>query len=148
MDNSSALETLKKYIKEKRLRFTPERAKILYKVIEMDNHFDIEELYKKLKKTDKKVVLSTVYNTIELLTECGILKKYRFGTDHYRYEKALDKPNHHHLICLSCGKITEFVSKSLDTIENKISKSNNFIIQNSTFQIFGTCNECQKETQK
>ncbi len=144
MNSSPEFEILKKHLKEKKLRYTREREKILKSIIQMKGHFDAEELYFNIKKQYKNVVLATVYNTLDLLTACGILNRYRFGTDHYRYEKILNKPNHYHLICLNCGKITEFTSNDIAQIEVKISRSRNFLIKNSSLQIFGICNECQK----
>ncbi|RCK77715.1 MAG: Ferric uptake regulation protein FUR [Ignavibacteriae bacterium] len=146
MNTPIEFEILKKHLKERNLRYTREREKILKSVLFMKDHFNAEELYITLKKQYKNVALATVYNTLELLTDCGILNRYRFGTDHYRYEKTLDKPSHYHLICLNCGKITEFNSNDLSQIENIISKKRNFFIKYSSLQIFGICDECQEDS--
>ncbi|MDI6779819.1 MAG: Fur family transcriptional regulator [Bacteroidota bacterium] len=145
MDYNSSIEILKKYIKENNLRSTPERERILKEVIKLDDHFNAEQLYNHLKKKDDKIVLATVYNTLDLFVSTGILTKYRLGAEHSYYEKVIDKPGHHHLICLECGSIVEFVAEILSNYEIKIAKQNNFKIHNSTHQIFGICEECQQK---
>jgi Fur family transcriptional regulator, ferric uptake regulator len=136
-------ELLKQYIKENNLRSTTERNNILSEILNLPGHFNAEELYKTLKRKNERIVLATVYNTLDLLVSAGILAKYRLGADHTYYEKAIDKPGHHHLVCLMCGEIIEFVADPLSDYEMRIAKKNNFQIQNSTHQIFGKCQKCQ-----
>ncbi|MDI6802773.1 MAG: transcriptional repressor [Bacteroidota bacterium] len=143
MSDNSTFDILKKYIKEKKLRSTPERERILNEVMKLDRHFTAEELYGLLKKKKEGFVLATIYNTLDLFVSAGILTKYRLGAGHSYYERAIDKPGHHHLICLECGNIIEFVADTLSDYELKIAKQNKFHVQNSTHQIFGICNKCQ-----
>ncbi|MDP2210009.1 MAG: transcriptional repressor [Bacteroidota bacterium] len=143
MSNNSTFDILKKYIKEKKLRSTPERERILNEVMKLDRHFTAEDLFGILKKRKEKFVLATIYNTLDLFVSAGILTKYRLGAERSYYERAIDKPGHHHLICLDCGNIIEFVADTLSDYELKIAKQNNFHVQNSTHQIFGICNNCQ-----
>jgi Fur family transcriptional regulator, ferric uptake regulator len=144
MGNNSTADILQNYIKEKKLRSTPERGHILNEVMKLDGHFNAEELFKIVQKKNEKIVLATVYNTLDLLVSAGILTKYRVGAEHSYYERALDKPGHHHLICLECGNIIEFMADNLSDYELKIAKQKKFQIQNSTHQIFGKCGQCQK----
>lgn len=148
MSQNTTSDILKKYIKEKKLRSTPERERILDEVLKLDRHFSAEELYDILKKKKERFVLATIYNTLDLFVSAGILTKYRLGAGHSLYERAIDKPGHHHLICLECGDILEFTADTLSDYELKIAKQNKFQIQNSTHQIFGICFKCQKETQR
>lgn len=148
MSKDSTFDILKKYIKGKKLRSTPERERILNEVMKLDRHFTAEELFGLLKKKKEGFVLATIYNTLDLFVTAGILTKYRLGAERSYYERAIDKPGHHHLICLDCGNILEFVADTLSDYELKIAKQNNFFVQNSTHQIFGICFKCQKETQQ
>jgi Fur family ferric uptake transcriptional regulator len=145
MSNNLTFDILNNYIKEKKLRSTPERNRILSEVLMLERHFTAEELYGILKKKKEGFVLATIYNTLDLFVSAGILTKYRLGAERSYYERAIDKPGHHHLICLDCGNIVEFAADTLSDYELKIAKQNNFQIQNSTHQIFGICNKCQKE---
>jgi Fur family ferric uptake transcriptional regulator len=92
-----------------------------------------------------KVSKATVYNTLELLLECGLVSKYRFAENTSRYEKAFGRPQHHHMICLSCGDIIEFVNEKLERIQDDVCAEKDFLPQSTTLQIFGTCSKCTKK---
>jgi Fur family transcriptional regulator, ferric uptake regulator len=139
-----AKENFTKYLKSGSFRITPERFVILEAVMSYDGHFDADELFFQVKSNGQKVSRATVYNTLDLLQDCGLISKYRFGENHSRYEKAFGRPQHHHLICLECGDIIEFVSDEIETIQQEVCNSNNFKSQSSTLQIFGICSKCQK----
>ncbi len=145
MDISSAKETLTKYLKEKKLRPTRERFVLLEEIMHSSGHFDADELYSTLATKGLKASRATVYNTLDLLVECGIISRYRFGENHSRYEKAFGRPRHDHLICIECGDIIEFVSEKLDKIQREVCDEKKFKHQNSTLQIFGICYKCQSK---
>lgn len=145
MDIEAARDTLATFLKDKNLRSTPERFKILDEVMKGSGHFDADELYTKLRNKGVKVSRATVYNTLDVLVTCGLISKYRFGENHSRYEKAFGRPRHDHLICLSCGDIIEFVNEKIDRLQEEVCRKKIFKPQNSTFQIFGTCSKCQKK---
>ncbi len=145
MDLDAARETLTAFLKEKKLRSTPERYKILDEVMKGTGHFDADGLYTKLRTKGLKVSRATVYNTLDLLLESGLISKYRFGENHSRYEKAFGRPRHDHLICLNCGDIIEFVNEKLIKIQEEVCRDKNFKVQNATLQIFGICSKCQKK---
>jgi Fur family ferric uptake transcriptional regulator len=92
-----------------------------------------------------KISKATVYNTLDLLKECGLVSKYRFAENTSRYEKAFGRPQHHHLICLECGDIIEFMNGHLDTLQEEVCSEKDFTQQSSTLQIFGTCSKCRKK---
>jgi Fur family ferric uptake transcriptional regulator len=92
-----------------------------------------------------KISKATVYNTLDLLQECGLVSKYRFAEKMSRYEKAFGRPQHHHLICLECGDIIEFVNDHLDTLQDEVCGEKGFTPQSSSLQVFGTCSKCKKK---
>ena len=144
MEHDAARATFGRYLKSKRLRATPVRFKILDEVMKGTGHFDAEELLGKLRSKGIKVSRATVYNTLEVFLRCGLVSKYRFGENHSRFERAFGRPRHDHLICLSCGDIIEFVNEKLNRIQEEACKEKNFRPQNSTLQIFGVCEKCQR----
>lgn len=144
MDLELAKENFTKYLKAGSYRITPERFLILDAVMTHDGHFDADELFFQMKTNGQKVSRATVYNTLDLLQDCGLISKYRFGENHSRYEKAFGRPHHHHLICLECGDIIEFVNEKIEKIQKDVCDSKNFRSQTSTLQIFGICSNCQK----
>ena len=125
-------------------RLTPERFAILDAVLQSQGHFDAEDLYYRMISGGIKVSKATVYNTLELLQECGLVSKYRFAESSSRYEKAFGRPSHHHLICLECGDIIEFVNDRLQRIQDDVCADKHFKPQSSSLQIFGTCAKCRK----
>lgn len=144
MDSALAKENFTKYLKAGSYRITPERFVILDVIMNYDGHFDADELFFQVKTSGQKVSRATVYNTLDLLQDCGLISKYRFGENHSRYEKAFGRPHHHHLICLECGDIIEFVNERIEKIQKEVSEENKFKVQTSTLQIFGICQKCQK----
>lgn len=146
MDTQAAHDILTSHLKSGgKLRITPERFAILDAVLQTQGHFDVEGLYYRLITSGVKVSKATVYNTLELLQECGLVSKYRFAENTSRYEKAFGRPQHHHLICLSCGDIIEFVSDRLERIQDDVCAEKEFVPQSTTLQIFGTCSRCTKK---
>ena len=145
MDDIAAKETLNAYLQQKKLRPTRERFLLLEEIMQTDGHFDADELFANLNAKGLKASRATVYNTLDLLVECGLISKYRFGESHSRYEKAFGRPRHDHLICLECGEIIEFVNERLDRIQKEVCDENKFTLHNSTLQIFGICSNCQNK---
>ncbi len=134
-------ETFSDFIKSKKMRQTPERFAILDKALEQKVHFDIDELYKDI-EADYHVSRSTVYNTIELLCECGIFRKHYLNENQAAYELSEDK--HLHLICLKCGAVKEIhdekVSEYLSTL-----KFRGFHPTFSSTNIYGLCSSCSRK---
>lgn len=143
MDINAAKNTLSQYLADKKLRPTRERFLLLEEIMKTIGHFDADTLHASLIAKGLKASRATVYNTLDLLVECGLISKYRFGESQSRYEKAFGRPRHDHLICLECGDIIEFVSQKLERIQQEVCQENKFRLQNSTLQIFGTCSKCQ-----
>ena len=146
MDNRAAFDILTNYLKTGNHRATPERFAVLEAVLQIQGHFDAEALYYRMISNGAKISKATVYNTLELLQNAGLVSKYRFAENTSRYEKAFGKPNHHHMICLQCGDIIEFVNDKLERIQSDVCTEQQFDMQSSTLQIFGTCLKCRKKS--
>jgi Fur family transcriptional regulator, ferric uptake regulator len=103
----------------KGLRMTEQR-KIVAKVIAASNdHPDVEELYARAAKVDARISLATVYRTVKLFEESGLLEKLEFGDGRARYEDSL-RDHHDHLIDVSSGKVIEFVDKDIEELQERI----------------------------
>lgn len=145
MDVQSAHETLRRFLKASgKQRATPERFAVLDAVLASEGHFDADGLYYSMVSAGVRVSKATVYNTLDLLQECGLVSKYRFAENTSRYEKAFGRPHHHHLICLECGDIIEFVNEKLEGIQEEVCSEHRFTPQSSSLQVFGTCSRCAK----
>lgn len=145
MDNSAAKELLVQYLTEKKLRPTRERFLLLDEIMRTGGHFEADELFASMSARGIRVSRATVYNTLDLFVDCGLISKYRFGENHSMFEKAFGRPRHDHLICLECGDIIEFVNEKLVKLQQEVCAEHKFKPHNSTLQIFGVCARCQSK---
>jgi Fur family ferric uptake transcriptional regulator len=145
METQLAQEILTQYLRTRQnSRATTARFAVLDAVLETQGHFDADNLYYRLTSKGVRISRATVYNTLQLLMECGLVAKYRFAADSSRYEKVFGKPHHHHLVCLECGEITEFVDEKLERIQEEVCAAKQFKPQSYTMQVFGSCAKCRK----
>lgn len=125
------------YLKQLGYRKTEGRYDILQEIYAMGTHFEVETLYLNLKKKNFHISRATIYNTVELLLECGLIVKHSFGNKAGSYEKAYGSNKHDHLICLNCNDAIEFEENSINEIIEKIGTQYNFNISHHSFTIFG-----------
>ena len=137
--NTAAITAFTQYLTQHKLRKTPERYAILERVFAMADHFFIDALYKAIEADGYHVSRATVYNTLELLCEAGILNRHLFATNQARYEVA--RGSHLHLICRRCGKIREVDDPTLT--ERLLSETyDGFRPEYSSSIVYGLCDSC------
>ncbi|MDC0040109.1 transcriptional repressor [Paracoccaceae bacterium] len=108
-------------------------ATILDSVID---HPDVEELYERINKVDKSISLATVYRTVKLFEELGILEKLEFGDGRARYEDA-DREHHDHLINVQNGEVIEFVNSDIEKLQEKIAQELGFKLLGHKLELYG-----------
>ena len=124
------------------LKFTRERAIILQEVFQRHDHFEAENLHSSIKKKGKRTSRATVYRTLELLVQCGLLEVVDFGGNSHHYEHVLGHQHHDHLICERCGRIIEFTHRPLEKLKEKVCKEMNFYGRSHVLKISGICHRC------
>ncbi|RUM62427.1 MAG: transcriptional repressor [Persephonella sp.] len=133
----------KEYLKEKGLRYTRQREDVLRKILETKGHFEIEDIVLDFKKQSLDVSRSTVYRTLNILKELGIVNEVIKYKNKTLYEVAL-KEHHDHLVCEKCGRIIEFHSEEIEELQNKICKDYNFKPTFHRLEIYGVCEDCRR----
>ena len=149
MAETFTMADLKKRLQARQHKMTPQRQTVLQVFLDHPGeHLSAEDVHGILRNDKSEIGLATVYRSLELLSELGILQKLEFGDGCSRYEVNTTNPqehHHHHLICQKCGKVIEFEDDLLDNLEADIQEKLGFKVTDHQVKFFGVCKECQEK---
>ncbi|MBI1747477.1 MAG: transcriptional repressor [Acidobacteria bacterium] len=131
------------YLKEHGLNRTAQKELVLDTFLKTEGHLSVEDTYQQAKQKDLSIGYVTVYRTLKSLVACGLAREVDLGDGRTRFEHFYNHPHHHHIICTTCKKTIEFLSTDLEQLQEEIIRYYGFEPLYHSFQIYGTCNDCQ-----
>lgn len=143
--SNDEIKKLKDNLKDKGYKLTPQRRAIVDMIIRNEgSHLTTEEIYDLVRADCPEIGLATVYRTVQLLEELGVVSKLDLNDGCSRYELVHTEENHqhHHLICTNCGKVIEVEGDLLEVLEHNIEEKYNFKIKNHSVKFYGLCSSC------
>lgn len=146
--SSEDIQKIISKLKKSGYKLTPQRQAIVDIITEsVGKHLTVEEIFDIVKVRRPEIGLATVYRTIMLMHEENIITRLdlKDGTARYELTRTDEEHTHHHLVCIKCSKVYEFMGDLLDPLEEEIGKKYNFKILDHSLKFYGICNECAKE---
>jgi Fur family ferric uptake transcriptional regulator len=137
------IEVFREFIRNKGFRNTPEREQVIKAIFSSHDHFDVDELHLKVRRQDEKISKATIYRTIPLLLECGLIQEAYFEDGHMHYEHIYGHEHHCHLRCLDCGKVLEFAEEAMKETEERLREHYDFLVTGHKLDVYGYCPKCK-----
>jgi Fur family ferric uptake transcriptional regulator len=138
------IDLFRSFIRRRGLRNTPEREEIIAEIFAKNDHFDVDELYIRLRSKGSRVSKASIYRNIPLIMECGLVKEIWHEDGHMHYEPIFGQSHHCHLRCIKCGKVIEFVEEALQAIEERLARKHDFLVVDHRLDVVGYCGTCRK----
>lgn len=138
------LERVRDEARRRGVRWTTQRQVILETIADCTDHLTVEALHGLVKQRDDSVSPATVYRTVNMLVEMGVVSKRNFESASASFEWNLTKHHHDHLICTECGSVTEFEDDRIEAIQEEIAATFGFSLGHHRLELFGICSACRK----
>lgn len=126
-------------------RLTRQRQLVLRVLQESDEHLDAETLYQQVKRRDRRISLATVYRTLSVLKELGLVEEHRLGEEHGHFEAVQDVP-HYHFTCVACGRVIEFEAPEVTQVVRAFRQQEQASVTDVHLLLSGFCSRCRSET--
>jgi Fur family ferric uptake transcriptional regulator len=137
-----ALERFERFLESRSLRLTEARAAIVEAALAREGHYPLDELIADLKARGIRGSKATVYRTLPLLAEAGILEPAILAGESRSYETTYGRQHHDHLLCARCGKVVEFEFEAFEILQKEVAARYGFRLEGHHHELLGTCPEC------
>jgi len=145
--SAAARARLASWISSRGLKGTRQRDVIVEAFFSQSGHLSVDELLEKVTERDPTIGAATVYRTIKILTDAGLASARHFEGGQTRYEAALDRHHHDHLICTSCHEIFEFENERIEELQESVARDHGFTVTHHKLELYGLCRKCRAEQQ-
>jgi Fur family ferric uptake transcriptional regulator len=136
-----ALSVLGEFLRRKGLKMTDQRRTMVRVALEHAGHFTAVDVHERLRAMGERVSLATVYRALNVLEEAGILEGHDFADGQRRYERALTREHHDHVICLDCRAVVEFQNPTIEALQERVLADRGFEMVHHALTIFASCRE-------
>jgi Fur family ferric uptake transcriptional regulator len=143
-EGAALLERFRRYLRDHRQPVTRQRDTVARIVFLSDDHLSVQGIARSLKAQGEQVGTATLYRTLDLLVESGLVRAHDFGEGFRRYEPMPSQAHHEHLICERCGRVIEFQNERLERMLPVIADEHAFQHQRHRVEIYGVCRECRQ----
>lgn len=144
-DRQRIRDEVEEAMSKRGLRSTSQRRLILDRLFEIGEHFTADDLIADVRQADASVGSATVYRTLRMLVESGLLHEHRFADNEgTRFELKRSGEHHDHIICLDCGRIREFEEPLIEQLQERVAKQLGFTLESHTHQLYGRCADCSQ----
>lgn len=143
-EGEALAEHFRRWLREHRQPVTRQREQVAELVFTSDDHLSVDQIRRRLRERDAQVGLATIYRTLDLLVESGLVRAHDFGQGFRRYEPMQAQAHHEHLICQRCGRVEEFTHERLERMLPIIADEHGFQAERHRVEIYGVCRDCQR----
>ena len=143
-EGAALLERFRQYLREHHQPITKQRDLVAQVVFLAEDHLSVEGIRRELKQRGEPVGTATVYRTLDLLVESGLVRSHEFGEGFKRYEAMVEQSDHEHLICEQCGRVVEFANERLERMLPTLADEHGFQHRRHKVEIYGVCRTCRQ----
>lgn len=142
------MEAFRRTLKARGFKETAQREEIARVFFSRAGHVSIDELHAEVKKVSPRVGCATVHRTVRLLKDLGFAAERHFDDAQARYERVDEEGHHDHLICDECGRIVEFESGEIESLQESVARTLGFVVKRHRMELYGICRECREGKQR
>lgn len=143
MGTNKSKAVFRDFLLTKGLKSTRQRELILEEFLRSKSHLSTEDLYLRLRAGNPRIGYATVHRSLKLFAECGIAEQRNFGDGQARFEATDHDEHHDHLICVTCGKISEFEDPRIEKLQHEVAEAYGFTIERHRLELYGYCPACR-----